>query len=43
MFELNKKTKVFVAGAGDMLGEAIYEIFPERTSVMATDIDLNEP
>jgi len=43
MFELNKKTKVFVTGAGGMLGEAIYEIFSERTSFMATDIDLNEP
>jgi dTDP-4-dehydrorhamnose reductase len=43
MFELNKNSKVFVIGAGGMLGEAIYDVFSNKTSVKASDIDLNEP
>jgi dTDP-4-dehydrorhamnose reductase len=43
MFELNKSSKVFVIGAGGMLGEAVYNLFSKNTSVKATDIDLNEP
>jgi len=43
MFELNKNSKVFVMGAGGMLGDAVYDLFSKHTSVKATDIDLNEP
>lgn len=43
MYELNKNSKVFVIGAGGMLGEAVYELFSKNTSLKATDIDLNEP
>ena len=43
MFELNKSSKVFIIGAGGMLGDAIYNLFSKKTLVKATDIDLNEP
>ena len=39
--KLDKNTKVYIAGCGGMLGEAVYEYFSERTLVKATDIDLN--
>jgi dTDP-4-dehydrorhamnose reductase len=38
---LNNNTKVYIAGAGGMLGRAVYSHFSERTDVKATDIDLN--
>ncbi len=41
--EIKKTTRVYVAGCGGMLGEAVYELFGERATVLATDIDLNEP
>ncbi len=39
--KLQKETKVYIAGCGGMLGEAVYEYFSARTTVKATDIDLN--
>ena len=39
---LNKQTKVFIAGCGGMLGDAIYKQFSNSCIVLATDIDLNE-
>jgi len=38
---LNRNTKVYIAGCGGMLGEAVYECFSKRTIVKATDIDVN--
>ncbi len=38
---LNKKTKVYIAGCGGMLGRAVYAYFSKRCTVKATDIDLN--
>lgn len=38
---LNKNTKVYIAGCGGMLGEAVYKYFSDRTIVKATDIDVN--
>ncbi|MCP5026510.1 MAG: sugar nucleotide-binding protein [Actinomycetia bacterium] len=34
-------TKVYIAGCGGMLGEAVYEEFSSVSQVKATDIDLN--
>jgi dTDP-4-dehydrorhamnose reductase len=39
--KLEKNTKVYIAGCGGMLGEAVYEHFSSRTTVKATDIDVN--
>lgn len=36
-------TKVFIAGCGGMLGDAVYRQFSGSCKVLATDIDLNEP
>jgi len=38
---LDKTTKVYIAGCGGMLGDAVYNYFSKRTQVKATDIDLN--
>ena len=38
---LNKNTKVYIAGCGGMLGRAVYEYFEKQCLVKATDIDLN--
>ena len=40
---IKKNTKVFVAGCGGMLGQAVYEKFTPHCQVLATDIDINEP
>src|SRR3569832_1041252 len=40
---LDKTTRVFIAGCGGMLGQAVLAIFADRATVKATDIDLNEP
>jgi len=39
--KLEKSTRVYIAGCGGMLGEAVYEYFSARTTVKATDIDVN--
>jgi dTDP-4-dehydrorhamnose reductase len=41
--KLSKKTKIYIAGCGGMLGEAVYQLFGNIGEVKATDIDLNEP
>ena len=38
---LHKNSRVYIAGCGGMLGEAVYRFFSARTTVRATDIDLN--
>ncbi len=38
---LVKSSRVYIAGCGGMLGEAVYNYFSARTTVKATDIDLN--
>lgn len=39
---LNKGSRVYVAGCGGMLGEAVYRLFSRCTTIKATDIDQNE-
>jgi dTDP-4-dehydrorhamnose reductase len=39
--KLDKSARVYIAGCGGMLGEAVYEYFSERTTVEASDIDVN--
>ncbi|MCK5000852.1 MAG: NAD(P)-dependent oxidoreductase [Anaerohalosphaera sp.] len=41
--DITYDTKVFIAGCGGMLGEAVYKRFVDSCNVLATDIDLNEP
>ncbi|MBU0768055.1 MAG: NAD(P)-dependent oxidoreductase [Proteobacteria bacterium] len=41
--KLDKKTTVLITGCGGMLGEAVYDKFAKEYTVLATDIDLNEP
>jgi dTDP-4-dehydrorhamnose reductase len=43
MLTLSKKSRVYIAGCGGMLGEAVYGLFSAHTTVQATDIDLNAP
>ena len=38
---IEKKTKVFITGCGGMLGDAVYKYFKEKTTVIASDIDVN--
>lgn len=38
---LDKNSRIYIAGCGGMLGEAVYEYFSGRVNVKATDIDLN--
>jgi dTDP-4-dehydrorhamnose reductase len=40
---LNKGTKIYIAGCGGMLGQAVYRVFSGVGVVKATDIDVNEP
>src|SRR4030095_16893540 len=40
---LDKDSRVYIAGCGGMLGDAMYRHFSARTIVKATDIDLNVP
>lgn len=40
---MDHRMRVYIAGCGGMLGEAIYRRFSRFTDVKATDIDLNEP
>ncbi len=39
--KLTKNSRVYIAGCGGMLGEAVYQHFSPRTTVLATDIDVN--
>jgi dTDP-4-dehydrorhamnose reductase len=40
--QINRETRIFVAGCGGMLGEAFYGTFSQLANVKATDIDVNE-
>ncbi|HEY2722925.1 MAG TPA: sugar nucleotide-binding protein, partial [Chitinophagaceae bacterium] len=39
---MSKKQKIYIAGAGGMLGEAFYQKFRDDYELMCTDIDVNE-
>jgi dTDP-4-dehydrorhamnose reductase len=39
----NADTRIYLAGCGGMLGAAVYDLFHSTATVMATDIDVNEP
>jgi dTDP-4-dehydrorhamnose reductase len=41
--KIEPSTRVYIAGCGGMLGEAVYQRFSSQCVVQATDIDLNEP
>lgn len=43
MIPLRPESRVYIAGCGGMLGDAVYRHFDARTTVKATDIDLNAP
>ena len=40
---MSEMKKIYMAGAGGMLGEAFYKIFREQYQLKCTDIDINEP
>jgi len=40
---LKESTRVMITGCGGMLGKAVYERFGRDCTVLASDIDLNEP
>jgi dTDP-4-dehydrorhamnose reductase len=40
---IDTTTRIYIAGGGGMLGEAVYEQFAPIADVRATDIDVNEP
>jgi dTDP-4-dehydrorhamnose reductase len=39
--KIDKSTRVYIAGCGGMLGEAVYARFKDHATVLATDIDVN--
>ena len=41
--QLDKSTRIYIAGCGGMLGEAVYGAVQQPLPVLATDIDVNEP
>jgi dTDP-4-dehydrorhamnose reductase len=43
LMKFDRGTRVYIAGCGGMLGEAVYRLWSAQCTVLATDIDLNEP
>jgi dTDP-4-dehydrorhamnose reductase len=41
LMKLDHRTRVYVAGCGGMLGEAVYHLFRSVSEIKATDIDVN--
>lgn len=41
--KLTNNSRIYIAGCGGMLGEAVYQLFSGKCKVMATDIDTTEP
>jgi len=39
--KITKNTRIYIAGCGGMLGEAVYDYFCKKSIVKATDIDVN--
>ncbi len=39
--KIDKTTRIYIAGCGGMLGEAVYARFKDEATVLATDIDVN--
>jgi dTDP-4-dehydrorhamnose reductase len=39
---MNMKKKIYIAGAGGMLGEGFYRVWGDEYELMCTDIDVNE-
>ncbi|HVJ91309.1 MAG TPA: NAD(P)-dependent oxidoreductase [Labilithrix sp.] len=39
---IDKATRIYIAGCGGMLGQAVHALFSEHAQVKATDIDVNE-
>jgi len=40
--KIEPNTRIYIAGCGGMLGQAVHERFSRAATVMATDIDVNE-
>ena len=36
------RQKIYIAGAGGMLGEAFYQVFGDEYELKCTDIDVND-
>lgn len=41
--EILESTKILITGCGGMLGDAFYKYYSNKSTVLATDIDLNRP
>jgi dTDP-4-dehydrorhamnose reductase len=41
--QITKNTRIYIAGCGGMLGEAVYGTFSPIAQVKASDLDVNEP
>lgn len=39
---IERAARVFIAGCGGMLGQAVHRVFAQRAIIKATDIDINE-
>ena len=39
---MSKKKKIYMAGAGGMLGEAFFKVFKDKYELKCTDIDVND-
>ncbi len=39
---MNNRKKIYIAGAGGMLGEAFYQVFGSEYEIKCTDIDVND-
>ena len=39
---MSKRKKIYIAGAGGMLGEAFYRVFGDDYELKCTDIDVND-
>lgn len=40
--KIDRNTRIYIAGCGGMLGDAVHERYSQAATVMATDIDVNE-
>jgi dTDP-4-dehydrorhamnose reductase len=41
--KIDKQTRIYIAGCGGMLGQAVHSVCSREGTVKATDLDLNEP
>lgn len=41
--KFTKESRIFITGCGGMLGDAVYKTLQNKSTVLATDIDVNSP